>query len=209
MARSASPSEDLLQRLVNEAVVVHTKPGGFKKSGLSFHRRRGEAVQVINIQVSQGSSWDEKKFYVNVGWAFDSVCNSLGVPVLEKVKEYECDARGGRDRWESLVPNVPAAMSTNCDPSELIRTMSAGMTALIADLDTIDAIQKYRRHRWFGRFKPAEMRCVIFYLLEDDTAAWNEVLELTKLFRDRPNAPDPQRWVKTNKLERLKPNLTR
>lgn len=209
MTRSASPGEDLLQKVVKDAVVVHTKPAGFKKSTLSFHRRKGETVQVINIQVSQGSSWDEKKFYVNAGWAFDSVCTFLRLPILEKVKEYECDTRGSRDRWESLVPNVPDSISTNCDLGELVGKVSAGIKGLVAELDLIDSIQAYRRHRWFERSKPTETRCVILYLLEDDAAAWKEVLELTTLFRDRPNAPDPEWWVKTNKLDRLKPRLNR
>jgi hypothetical protein len=102
---------ELLEGVIRQAVMATLKPAGFRKTGQSFHRRRGETVQVVNIQVSHGSSWAEKQFYVNVGIAFDAICVLAEVPILEKPKEYECDGRGTRDRLESLLSDVPSCVA--------------------------------------------------------------------------------------------------
>ena len=46
----------------------------------------------------------EKRFYVNVGVAFNALCKLIGVPVLEKPKEYECESCGIQARLENCSP---------------------------------------------------------------------------------------------------------
>src|SRR5689334_4751958 len=103
MAKQHAASEDAFHAVVREGVTSVLKPAGFRKSGTNFHRRRGTCVQVINVQRSQASTLQEKQFYVNVGLAFDEICRLMGNPILEKPKEYECDARGTRDRLGALI----------------------------------------------------------------------------------------------------------
>jgi hypothetical protein len=98
VARAKSPAETLLTSVLAQAITPSLKAVGFRKSGMNYHRRHGEVVQVVNIQVSQGSTWAEKEFYVNVGIAFDAICNLAGVLILDRPKEYDCDIRGTRDR---------------------------------------------------------------------------------------------------------------
>lgn len=119
MARDKSPAQTLFDDIVNRAVTSVLKPLGFCKSALNFHRRHKDVVQVVNLQSSHGSAWDEKLFYVNVGLAFDAVCQLSNNEILEKPKEYECDSRGTRDRLENLLDNAPAQWSVSVNVRHL------------------------------------------------------------------------------------------
>src|SRR4051794_38458515 len=98
MARRDSPAEAAMKAVIAQALTPVLRDAGFRRSGMSYHRRRGDAVQVVNVQVSHGSTALEKSFCINVGLAFDACCRLAGVPILERPKEYECDERGTRDR---------------------------------------------------------------------------------------------------------------
>jgi hypothetical protein len=117
MAHDESPAAMLFDDIIKRSVTTVLKPLGFRKSGLNFHRRRNDVVQVVNVQGSHGSTWSEKLFYVNVGLAFDALCHLTSSTILEKPKESECDERGTRDRLEQLIDNVPDrwAVSSECD----------------------------------------------------------------------------------------------
>src|SRR5262245_65531129 len=80
MARADSPAEALLTDVVAQAVTPPLKAAGSRKDGTNYHRRHGETVQVVNVQVSHGSTWSEKEFFVNAGVAFDAICTLAGVP---------------------------------------------------------------------------------------------------------------------------------
>src|SRR5689334_15399023 len=107
MARAKSPAEELLTIVLKDGVTPPLKRAGFRKVGNNYFRRHGQTTQVVNLQVSHGSSWSEKTFYINVGIAFDAMCELLGLPVLEQPKEHECDRRGTRDRLGSLIAEPP------------------------------------------------------------------------------------------------------
>ncbi len=109
MAGDKDPSEELLDAIVQFAVTPILKRIGFRKSARNYHRRLGEVVQVVNIQSSHGSSSSEKKFYVNVGLAFDEICRQRKFEILEKPRECECDERGQRWRLEHLYAETSAS----------------------------------------------------------------------------------------------------
>ena len=201
MARSRSQAETLLTEVMARAVTPVLKGAGFRKSGMNYHRRRGEVVHVVNLQVGHGSTALEKLFYVNVGLAFDALSRLTGLPISERPKEYECDDRGTRDRLESLVPDCPDrwVVSAGEDVGKTVERLRGSMDRLAAELDLIDGIGAYRRHRWFDRFRPTRSNAQILYLLGDPDGAWREVLDLVTLLSDRPNAPGP-RWL----VERLR-----
>jgi hypothetical protein len=210
MARSQSPAEALLKDVVAKAMTPALKAAKFRKSGMQYHRRYGETVQVVNIQVSHGSSSTEKRFYVNAGVAFDAICELADVPVLERPKEYECDTRGTRDRLEMLIPGAPSAwtLSAGEDTTGAVATLWKAMELLVADLEQIDGIAAYRTHRWFDRFRPKQENAQVLYLLGDKEGAWREVEELATLFADRQNA-DRDSWVESLRLSGLKADRTR
>src|SRR3954469_19244343 len=91
-------------RLITSAVVPITKPAGFRKSGQRFHRRRGEAVQLIGFRMAGAGS---REFGGDVGLAFAPLCRPARLPVLEKPQESECDGRGTRGELDQFVPSAP------------------------------------------------------------------------------------------------------
>jgi hypothetical protein len=113
MAREKSPAQSIFDDIVKRAVTSVLKPLGFQKSAFNFCRRHKDVVQVVNLQASLGSVYNEKLFYVNVGLAFDAICQLTHTEILDKPKEYDCDSRGTRDRLENLIDNTPERWSVN------------------------------------------------------------------------------------------------
>lgn len=197
MARANSKAESMLNQVLAEAVTPCLRSARFRKKGMNYHRRLGRTVQVVNIQVSTGSSSVEKEFFLNAGIAFDKVCELVGVPVLEHPKEYECDRRGTRDRLGDLILGAPASYVLRV--GEEWRCVSTALRRfveqLVAELDKIDSPVAYRSHQWFNRFRPAEVNAQILYLLGDKCGARREVEDLATLFADRMNANRVDWWV--------------
>jgi len=210
MSRAKSPAETLLTEVLAQAVTPSLKAAGFRKTSTSYHRRHGSTVQVVNVQVSHGSNWAEKKFYINVGIAFDAICELAGVPVLEKPKEYECDGRGTRDRIEALVPGAPQSWVVRHGASidGTMTSLNGFMDHIRSGLDKIDSPAAYRSHPWFDRFRPRRENAQILYLLGDMDGAWHEVQNLVTLLSDRPNAPSEDWFVKKLCLSALAPRLS-
>ena len=197
MARDRSAAEALLTDLIARAVTPPLKAAGFRKDGMNYRRRRGETVQVVNLQVSHGSTAAGKTFYINVGIAFDAICRLAGSPVLERPKEYECDDRGTRDRLEALLPGLPDSwrIGVGEDGGETAEALRVAIDRLAAELERIDGVDAYRRHPWFDRFRPAKVNAQVFYLLGDLDGAWREVEDLATLHSDRRNADRAGWWV--------------
>lgn len=205
MARDKSPAQTLFDDIVKRAVTPVLKPLGFRKSALNFHRRHKDVVQVVNLQSSHGAAWDEKLFYVNVGLAFDAVCELTDTEILEKPKEHDCDSRGTRDRLESLLDNMPVrwSLNTNADSESVAQRLQTAIEQLAAELETIVGVHTYRTHRWFDRFRPKQENAQILYVLGDLDGAWNEVKQLCELFADRQAINQPEWWVGELGLSRL------
>jgi hypothetical protein len=209
MSRIRSQAEGLLIDVIAQAVTPPLKAAGFRKTGMNYHRRRGDTVQVVNVQVSHGSTGTEKRFYVNVGIAFDALSGLAGLPVLERPKEYECDERGTRSRLELLVPGAPDrwVIRDREDVGMTVELLRGFFDRLVAELDRIDGLVAYRSHPWFDRFRPMRENAQILYLLGDLDGAWGEVQDLVTLFSDRPNASRADWWVERLGLSGLKPRL--
>ena len=202
MARADSPAEALFTDVLAQAVTPPLKAAGFRKSGTNYHRRRGETVQVVNIQVSHGSTWSEKEFYVNTGVAFDAICALASVPVLDRPKEYECDERGTRGRLQSFIPATPGSwvLRVGEDTRGAITALRYCVQQLVGELDGIDGLAAYRAHRWFNRFRASQTNAQVLYLLGDRAGAWREVQNLAALFADRQNANRTEWWVERLRL---------
>jgi hypothetical protein len=198
MARDKSPSQALFDDIVNRAVASVLKPRGFRKSALNFHRRHKDVVQVVNLQSSNASAWDEKHFYVNVGLAFDAICRLTDTGILEQPKEHDCDSRGTRDRLENLLDSMPDRWSVdvNGDSDAVAEQLRDAIEELAAELESIDGVPAYRDHRWFDRFRPKQENAQILYLLGDLDGAWKEVRDLCTLFSDRETVNRPEWWLK-------------
>ncbi|MEM1177741.1 MAG: DUF4304 domain-containing protein [Acidobacteriota bacterium] len=205
MARTKSPSQSLFDDVVKRAVTPVLKPLGFRKKAQTFHRRHGDVVQVVQLQSSHGSTWDEKMFYINVGLAFDAVCRLKNIEILEKPKEYECDDRGTRSRLENLLDGLPDRWSVHVegDSEGVAQELHAAMERLAVELEIIDGVEAYRRHRWFDRFRPKPENAQVLYILGDLDGAWSEVQGLCDLFADRKSLSQPARWIEDLGLRTL------
>lgn len=209
MAPAPSPADELLDAVLARGVTPPLRAAGFRKTGRNFHRRLGGTVQVVSIQVSQGATGTEKEFFVNVGVALDAVCDLAGVPILDRVKEYECDDRGTRSRLSQLLPGAAESWTVRAgqDPSDIADALHRHMQELVAELGRIDGPEAYRSHRWFDRFRPAQVNAQVLYLLGDLAGAFREVQGLASLFADRQNANRADWWVERLRLPGLVPFL--
>lgn len=202
MAANNSASRTAFNELMRRSVTPVLKPLGFKKSSANYLRRLGDVVQVVNLQVSHGSTALSLSFYINVGLAFDAVCKLTDNTVSEKPKEYECDARGMRARLETLVADVPDVWT--CEPGnvdEVAPQLSVAIEALSRDLNAIDSVAAYREHRWFDQMR--SLNAQIFYLLGDFDSAWQTLVTFSQQFEtDRPLSK-PGWWVEQLGLTKL------
>lgn len=206
MGRDDSPGGALLRDVLARAVTPTLRAAGFAKSDMNYHRRHGETVQVINIQVSHGSTATQKDFYVNVGIAFDAICRLAGLQVLDKPKEYDCDQRGMRDRVQALIDTDPGSfVRVSTDSSGTEEALARCLRSLTDELDRIDALPAWRAHRWFDRNRPAPVCAQTLYLLGDKAGAWREVQDLAAKFTGRLNADRAEWWLEELGLAGLGP----
>lgn len=205
MAAGKSPADVAFDEIVKRAVTSVLKPLGFRKSAMNYHRRHEKVIQVVNLQISQCSSHDEKTFYVNVGVAFDEICQLANLEIIERPKECECDSRGTRDRLERLIDKLPEQWSVGVDyNAELVeRQLKSAMEQLAGQLETIDGVAAYRTHRWFDRFRPKQENAQVLYILGDMDGALSEVNHLCELFADRKAINQPKWWIDQLGLSKL------
>ena len=205
MARETSPAQSRFDDIVKHSVTSVLKPLGFPKSALNFHRRHKGVVQVVNLQVSHGSTCDEKQFYVNVGLAFDDVSQLTGSEIPEKPKEHQCASRGTRTRLEQLLDNVPDRWSVGVNgySESVAQQLRSAIEQLAIELEVIDGITAYRKHRWFDRFRPKQENAQILYILGDMDGSWKEVKALCTLFTDREGINKPEWWIEELGLSKL------
>ena len=196
MARAYQPVEAVLKGVLADAVNPALKAAKFKKTALNHHRRHGETVQVVNVQISHGSTGMEKRFYVNVGVAFDALCKLIGVPVLEKPKEYQCEECGIQARLEGLLPGAPSfwTVGVGQDTAAMVTALGGFIEFLVVELDRIDGLAAYRSHRWFDRYRPQRVNAKVLYALGDMEGARREVRHLAEFFADR-NGNSTDWWV--------------
>jgi hypothetical protein len=207
MPATKSPAEEILKRVIDEAFVAVLKPRGFKRTAHNFHRRQGEVVQVVNVQLSQGSTWFEKDFYVNVGLAFDDICRLKNQEIDERPKEYQCDARGTRGRLEEFLRTAPDRweISNSTDLKDTISALREWIEELATGLDSITSASSYRKHEWFRRHEvPTGVCAQILYLVGEMEAAKDEVQALCTFFADRRTISVPSYWIEELGLEKLR-----
>lgn len=198
-----------MKEVIARAIVPPLKAAGFRKTGLNFHRRRGETVQVVNVQTSHGSTAMEKTFYINVGMAFDAVGRLIGRPVPDRPKEYDCDRLGMRDRLEHLISRVPPQwkVAVGDDSDAIAEPLRAAIDRLVTELDRIDGIDAYRAHRWFQGDRWAEFHVQVRYLLGDLDGAWREVEELVAAAAGAEYGSRPEWWIDRLGLADLRPRF--
>ncbi len=224
MARGALPAGEIVDELIGVAVAQPLEAAGFRRTGRDFHRRHGEAVQVVNVVESDPSA-RYRGCCIYVGIAFDPMCRLAGLPVLERPVIFRPGAsdfayRGTYDRLESLLPGVRAWWSVRVRQSvgegieEVVGSFRAAIVRLAAELDWIDGLDAYRAHPWFDRNPPSPERVQVLYLLGDLDGAWREMEAVVAAYVahfavEWPGVamPGPDFWVERLNLADLRPRL--
>lgn len=184
-----SPAQEFFDDVVRTAVRPRLHPLGFRKSGVNFHRRHGGCVQVVNLQSSSGSTYEVKQFYVNVGLAFDELCDAAGIEILERPKEYECTDRGLCERMEALVPAAASCwVLTSASLDSQRDELDDCMELLAPELDRIDGVPAFRDHPWFEHVTPP-VRVRFDWMAGDRDAALRGLTELWEQFSKRVREP--------------------
>jgi hypothetical protein len=222
MARDRLPAGEIVDEIIAQAVAPTLEAEGFRRTGRDFHRRHGEAVQVVNVVESAGGV-RYRECLVYVGIAFDAICRLAGLPVLEQPVMFRPGAgdfgsRGIVDRLESrLIPGARAGWSVRIRQGlgsigPAVEEARAAMERLAAELDRIDGIAAYRAHPWFDRHHPLPVSIQILYLLGDLDGAWREIEGFIASFLPEWEGiamPGPDWYVDRLNLDDLRSRLAR
>ena len=200
-----NPAQNRFNSALKIAVVPHLKPLGFAKSGTSFYRRNGCVVQVVDFQASRGSTSQSRNFYINVGLAFDAICNRLELAILEKPKEYECQSRGFCSRLEQLDRQAPDCwiLTSGAGP-EFDDQLSKVMERLANAIAVIDGASAFKEHKWFKVRPVQEFHLQIHYECGELDTTFKKLLELCSRFKGREPLCDPSHWIEELRLPELK-----
>jgi hypothetical protein len=214
------PAGEIVDELIAVAVAPTLEAAGFRRTGRDFHRRHGEAVQVVNILESVHTA-RYRECCIYVGVAFDPMCRLAALPVLERPVIFRPGAsdflfRGTYDRLESLFSGVRAWWSVRVregvgeDIGKVVGNLRPAIVRLAAELDRIDGLDAYRAHPWFDRNRPSLERVQVLYLLGDLDGAWREIEAVVADFAAEwpgVETPGPERWVERLNLADLRQRL--
>ncbi len=220
MARGRLPAGEIVDELIAVAVAPTLEAAGFRRTGRDFHRRHGEAVQVVNVLENVHTA-RYRECCIYVGIAFDPMCRLAGRPVLKRPVMFRPGAfdfvfRGTYDRLESLFPGVRAWWSVRVRQGvgerigEVVGNLRPAIVRLAAELDQIDGLDAYRAHPWFDRNRPSPERVRVLYLLGDLHGAWREIDAVVADFAaEWPGLemPGPDWWVERLNLANLRQRL--
>ncbi len=121
----------LVARLVTASIAPLMKQHGFKRKALTFERKHGAVLQIVNVQCSHGGD----SFYVNVGVVLDEV-KAL------RASETGSQVFGGHtvhfgSRLDSLAPALP--QSWKADDANAGAEVAAGLEKALRKLNAIDS----------------------------------------------------------------------
>jgi hypothetical protein len=96
----------LIHQIAVEALAEPLEAAGFKRSGRTWRRRKGDAVQVITVQGSRANAGADGRFLLNAGVYFPALADRLGLfPLTDLPSEADCHLRTrpmppGRRWWK-------------------------------------------------------------------------------------------------------------
>lgn len=180
-------ARDLVARLATTSVTPVLRPGGFRKRALTYARRVGEAVQVVNLHLSAANLGERGGFYVNVGVDLDALHRLEGREVPSgPPKEHGCQLRWRLEQF--LDAGVPARweFGSEAEGTRLEAPLRAAVEDLPALLDRLDSVGHVLEHARLDRGTFLGRRAQLQFVAGDEEgAAGSMALEL-EAFQDRP-----------------------
>ncbi len=102
----------VIDRVATEALAVPLAAAGFKKTGRTWRRHVGEAVQVVHVQASRHNAGADGQFVLTAGVYFPALAARLALfPPNDSPGEPDCQVRTrpmppGRDWWKVRAAGV-------------------------------------------------------------------------------------------------------
>ncbi|NMO15678.1 DUF4304 domain-containing protein [Pyxidicoccus fallax] len=173
-----------LTAIATAAMKPLAKAGGFTKKDLTWRRRHGETLQVLNVQRSHGNTASEARCYVNVALSFDALYRLEDRPIPEAPKEHECHFR---ERMEHLVPGAPSEWDVDMDTDEAVLTarLSEALGRAAAFLDAVDGPAKLLHQHALDYGAQLFLRAQLRYVMGDLDGALADVRGGVEFFADR------------------------
>ena len=141
---SATPQRTKL--VMDRGLAPSLKQAGFRRSGMTFYRQNGEALQVVNVQSNRWNSNESGSFTINVGVDFAEVAKLMPgyLPMSATPKEYCCILRirvgdlmpAGKDHWWAITPK------TNVEElsAELVGIWTSNIEPWLDKLKTVSSL---------------------------------------------------------------------
>jgi hypothetical protein len=177
-------ARELIGDAIGRAVAPLLKGAGFRKAGLRFHRVAGQAVLVIEFQLSQANFADTGRFYVNIGIGIDALWELEGRPRPARPKAHDCQVC---KRMEEVAPGAPSRwdVSASTDLDALAGRLSASISSLLAELEGITSIEALLDKGWLEIGADLITRSRLHYVSGNHEAALADLREAAGFFADR------------------------
>jgi Domain of unknown function (DUF4304) len=181
---------DRVRKVVVASLKGLMKAAGFKKSGLRFYRRHGSTTQVLEVQLSHGSSFSSARFYVNVGVSVD-LPQKREAPATDKLKSHECD---WSSRLEELAEGAPARweLDEGSDLDQLCARLHSAVETALETLAAIDSADALMASGLLDQGARRQVRAQILYAQGDDHGALAELRYLESFFSNRKGMSVPE-----------------
>jgi hypothetical protein len=177
-------SRDAIHEVVKLGLVPLMKEHGFKKSALSFARRRGPLAHFLNVQLSQWNRGTAGQFYLNAGVMFDDICllRDRKPPALPKYDDCQFLVR-----LERLNHELPAAVTV--DETTNVEALAAWLARTVEEtfilpLNAVKSANDFAQTSWPAAI-PWSFTAVLQYVLGNLAEARRLVQLQADAFADR------------------------
>lgn len=189
-------ARDIIQAIVKLELAPALKAEGFKKSGLTFTRRRGLTTQTIQFELSSWNRGPRGSFDVRVGVAFDEMRQPDEPPSSHP--EFHGVLR-------QLLPDVPSFLEVDADiplPLASARLTQWIMDGVVARLNRVNALADFESTGW-AKVQPWRFPALLAYHLGRDEEAARLIDEEAEYFKDRGlTREDLIEWLRLHRLKR-------
>ena len=182
-----SPSSKAVDAVIQGEVKTFLKSEGFRKSGRTFYRRKGEMIQVVYFPTSWLNTPDEAQFSVNLDVVlpyYHEKWTGQPLPKNPSSAAAICSQRlgfllpEGTDKWWIVTPSMDYAPLSR-ELAELIRSMGLPYLDKAADLHFLrESLGSEKHFPGMLQSQPLAFAILLCYLGRKDVA--RSVLDATR-----------------------------
>lgn len=174
-----SPSaREIIQAIAKLELAPALKAEGFKKSGLTFTRRRGLTTQTIKFELSSWNRGPRGSFDVNVAVAFDE---------MNEANEPPSPYPQFHGLLHQLVSDVPRYFEVDATipiPQASARLTQWLIDGVVSPLNRVNRLADFESTGW-AKVQPWRFPALLAYHLGRDSEAERLIEEEAEYFKDR------------------------